>query len=901
MNSSDFDSRPAPIFGSQQNLLSGGSRLGLFGKLPVTNTSHSPTSSSGFVSPTSFGSTQPSTSGGSAALRPPFFFDTQSSTKRDSGSSQTGLFGSAIPNKLDTVSESPKTTVPLRDPLLGRPRSTSSSIVSVHSPSASPVQRPAPELESEEFSDNDVFEKPRSRRGGTASKTRGKMAEHRPKFSSLEDLENDERHALFNTIDRFRELGLGEDIPLPQLVVVGDQSSGKSSLLEGLTEISFPISATLCTRFATQIMLRRTKDKDQPGQVRVSIIPGPDSSEDEGQKEILQNFKREFEEPEFGPETFQEVLDSAAEAMGIPSPGDKPRSEFHKRFSRDILKIELSGPRHPHLTVVDIPGLFHSASEDQTAEDRNTIRDLIEKYIEDPRTIIMAVMDGRNNFANQGVFDMARTADPEGKRTVGIITKCDAIQEGDEGEALRLALGLSEKLHHGWFVVKNRSTADIMKGVTIAERHESEIQFFRKAPWNSLNPGQIGIGKLKPFLGKLLYEHVRDEFPKLVDEIDKLVENTQQDLAELGESRITAQEQRKYLTRIANEYERRVTDCLDGKLRGRVRRDSPFKIRTHIQNLNDKFGADMKVFGHTRYFKTLENEDEHGPSDSIQRRTADAAVAAPKDIYAWIKVAYRDSRGPELAGLINPNVVVELFREQAENWGPVAKKHLDTVIKVVKKFNMELFNDVITNETIRRRLLAHLSKELSIAIEAAQSQLNQLVEDECSGILQTVNDGFAEALAVTRRDRVLARLNLIDLSNPDEYDDDEEEDGDAIGEIMPSPVKPNSLNLKAIMKAVFLSNEDSAVYDIHDILKSYYGISMKRFTDNVIVQVIERRLLGRDGPLRLLTSEFISELNDHALGSIAREDFDITRTRKELEQTLERARKAQEAASVLGF
>ncbi|KAL5394140.1 hypothetical protein PMIN03_013072, partial [Paraphaeosphaeria minitans] len=195
--------------------------------------------------------------------------------------------------------------------------------------------------------------------------------------------------------------------------------------------------------------------------------------------------------------------------MGLPGPNTENLEDLEKRFSDDILKIELSGPDHHHLSVVDVPGLFHNPTKYQTEEDRAIIRKLIEDYITDKRTIILAVMDARNNLANQEVFSMARAADPAGKRTVGIITKCDALQPGDEQGVFRIAKNEVERLNHGWFVVKNRSTQEIVAGVTIEDRHRREKQFFATvAPWTELKKNRTGIYALKAFLGGLLYDHI---------------------------------------------------------------------------------------------------------------------------------------------------------------------------------------------------------------------------------------------------------------------------------------------------------------------------------------------------------------------------------------------------------
>lgn len=718
----------------------------------------------------------------------------------------------------------------------------------------------------------------------------------RQNFSNLEALDSAARSQLFDIIDKFRELNISEDISLPQLVVVGDQSSGKSSLLEGLTEISFPVASDLCTRFATQIVLRRADDDE--GHVRASIIPGADANLDPDVREKLLEFQVSLTEAEFGPESFAKILDEAAVYMGIPKPGDKVEDTPDKRFSNDILKIELSGPHHPHLTIVDVPGLFHNSTIYQTEEDRELIRNLIKSYIEDPRTIIMAVMDGRNNLANQEVFRMARKVDPEGRRTVGIITKCDAVQPGDEAGVIQIASNKVEKLRHGWFTVRNRSTKEIQDGVTIQQRHLKEKEFFKKAPWNRLSRDKTGIENLKPFLGHLLYEHVRDEFPKLVDEINRLVIETEDALAELGIARTTPTEQRIYLTKIANEYERTVTDCLDAKFRGYIDPKSPLKIRTHIQNMNVGFAKRMQIEGHTREFKseteepkaeahlpdpyTTSEREEHErgygyqSDDEYPIPENPRSKLDPEDIFEWIRVTYKESRGPELPGLINYNVVIQMFREQTTNWKAVSGEYVRSVVDTVSKFNAEVFNRVVSDETVRKKLQTSLSKATGAVITQAYRELDQILEDERAGILQTVNSSFGASHQALRHLRALEALEKQKGEN-------------------------GMVNLQQVAKIFNLSNEDTTVRDVHDILKVYYGISLDRFTDNVVLQVVERHLLGKNGPVRLLRSEYVSGLEDLELRNIACEDYQAAAKRRELQARLERARSAQEAASVIPF
>jgi hypothetical protein len=71
--------------------------------------------------------------------------------------------------------------------------------------------------------------------------------------SSLQALQSADQRKVMDIVDKLRRTGLSGIVELPQLVVCGDQSSGKSSVLEAITEIPFPRKENLCTRFATEV------------------------------------------------------------------------------------------------------------------------------------------------------------------------------------------------------------------------------------------------------------------------------------------------------------------------------------------------------------------------------------------------------------------------------------------------------------------------------------------------------------------------------------------------------------------------------------------------------------------------------------------------------------------------
>jgi len=152
--------------------------------------------------------------------------------------------------------------------------------------------------------------------------------------------------------------------------------------------------------------------------------------------------------------------------MGLPLPGQN-RKVDEESFSHNILKIELSGPENEHFSVVDLPGLFRSILSSQsvmisdllnlleptagqtTKQDMNVVRQMVKKYLSNPRSIILlvchgfqfgstplinvrAVVPANVDIATQEICQMAEDADPNGQRTLGVLTKPDLVDKGAE-------------------------------------------------------------------------------------------------------------------------------------------------------------------------------------------------------------------------------------------------------------------------------------------------------------------------------------------------------------------------------------------------------------------------------------------------------------------------------------
>jgi hypothetical protein len=147
---------------------------------------------------------------------------------------------------------------------------------------------------------------------GSGTASRGRVTKGDVDTGFLEELQTDEQRRILDTVAQVRKCGLESVLSLPQLVVCGDQSAGKSSVLEALTEIPFPRNDNLCTRFATEIILRRAPNDS----LTIKIIPDSQRPTDE------QTSLKGFEESITDFDELPEIMGMAMDIMGKLLPED---------------------------------------------------------------------------------------------------------------------------------------------------------------------------------------------------------------------------------------------------------------------------------------------------------------------------------------------------------------------------------------------------------------------------------------------------------------------------------------------------------------------------------------------------------------------------------------------------
>ncbi|RYH24927.1 hypothetical protein EON65_16210 [archaeon] len=329
----------------------------------------------------------------------------------------------------------------------------------------------------------------------------------------MEETFTKEVRPLLDLIDRLREMGVQKEISLPQIVVMGDQSSGKSSVLQSISGIPFPRGSGLVTRCPLELIMK----KSEPGSTWVA--------------EASIRWNRE-QPSESGPVSNIDELGKKVSALT-----DILSKSGENGFSSDSIVVRLSDPEAPDLTLIDLPGIVRTATSGQNINVISQVNDLIQHYITLPNTIILAVVPCNQDIATIDILERASLADPQGIRTLGVLTKPDLIGPGSEDEVVEVLLNKRKPLRLGYIMVKNSSQKQLNENVSVVQARAEEDKFFSAHSVFSkyLDKNLVGTSNLTVHLTKLLVSHIQSTLPSLIRELRALLASSKQELSSIGE------------------------------------------------------------------------------------------------------------------------------------------------------------------------------------------------------------------------------------------------------------------------------------------------------------------------------------------------------------------------------
>ncbi|KAI1757990.1 P-loop containing nucleoside triphosphate hydrolase protein [Xylaria castorea] len=693
--------------------------------------------------------------------------------------------------------------------------------------------------------------------------------------ATLDELNSPTARVLLDTIDSLRELQIGEIVNLPQIIVVGDQSSGKSSVLEAISGVRFPTKGDVCTRFATELIIRRAQETKID--VRVDAAASGSS--------------HQFSRTIFNQDTLPEIISEATKQMRI-------RQGSKKGFSRDVLRVEVTGPHVPSLTLVDLPGFFHSETEDQTIEDRKIVRQLANSYMKQPKSIILAVVSANHNLANQIVVEEARRHDPNRERTLGVITKPDLAGRGSQDEKKYLQLAKAQesvhKLRLGWHVLRNRPEGE--EQTTTEDRDAEEEAFFRTGAWSTISSDSRGIASLRKKLSRMLLEHIQKTLPGLIEDIKTNLSTRRQALEKLGKPRSETEDLRAYLLEIAEKFQRLARDGVEGRYNdeffgGLYSDHETRKLRALLRRLNCAFHATLVTKGMDRKIE-WEDEDNISSCDAsfgwmwdeenvpeylesflrLFDRFPKPAVVSESDIREELEQLAAANQGTEFPGLPNGNLGFQLFRIQMRPWNDIADFYLNQVISFAKSFVEELLIHItgVDEQTANAVLVVYVDRFFERKREMLRKKLREILRPYADAYCPPLDMAFHRTLLTTTIRREAVRVaSLLEEEFPAAFT---EKGG-------------RGLSRNAVERAFSNVEMDRAsefgIEKVIDMTMTHFQISLGAFAQNVVNLAVENCLIS--DLHTILTPQMVFRMSEERLKELASESEAVQSKRQALQ------------------
>lgn len=360
---------------------------------------------------------------------------------------------------------------------------------------------------------------------------------------------------LVKKIQDLRHIGIEDShITLPKICVIGDQSTGKSSLIEGMSEIKVPRSSGTCTRCPMEINLSGSDSAHgQPWTCRVYLsrkymFDGSGKIGKLKKSQPLGPWIKTDQEDEL----FVTITDKSqiAEAikwaqLAILNPGSSPANYIpgqnmatdphysEVKFSPNIVRLDISARGFPSLSFYDLPGVINQVELDEERYLVTLLENLVKDYICQENCIVLLTIPMTDDVMNSSAARIMNDISGAKKRALGVLTKPDRVQAGEPYDQwIEILEGDKFALGHGYYVVRNNPDPTVEHAVA----REEESDFFVSSPWVSELAAyreRFGTCNLQTALSKLLFQQIQGCLPGIINEINKKAARIDDELSRL--------------------------------------------------------------------------------------------------------------------------------------------------------------------------------------------------------------------------------------------------------------------------------------------------------------------------------------------------------------------------------
>uniref|UniRef100_A0A8C6UF84 Dynamin-1-like protein n=1 Tax=Neogobius melanostomus TaxID=47308 RepID=A0A8C6UF84_9GOBI len=652
---------------------------------------------------------------------------------------------------------------------------------------------------------------------------------------------------LIPIINRLQEVFLtvgAEVIQLPQIVVVGCQSSGKSSVLESLVGRDFlPRGSGIVTRRPLVLQLINVP----PMKERLKLINKWYGVKAEEWGTFLHCKNQIFSD-------FNEIR------REIESETDRTLGE-NKGISPEPIYLKIFSPKVLNLTLVDLPGITKVPVGDQPEDIETQVQEMILSFIGNPNSLILAVSPANSDLATSDALKLAREADPDGRRTLLVVSKLDLMDAGTD--ALEVLLGRVIPVRLGIIGVVNRSQHDINTQKSLEDSLKDEHAFLQRH-YPSL-ASRAGSRYLAKTLSRLLMHHIRDCLPELKTRLTVLSAQYQAQLNGYGQP---VEDYSATLLQIVTKFASDYCNTIDGTAR-------------YIQTSELCGGARMCYIFHETFGRTLQSIDPLGGLTELDILTAIRNATGPRPALFVPEVSFELLVKRQIKRLEEPSLrCVELVHEE-----------LQRIIQHCTSFStQELLRFPKLHDSIVEVVTGLLRKRLPITNE----MVHNLVAIELAYI-NTKHPDFTDAAQVSAS--VNSQQTEV-LDGGKHWKNEKVGVDKAPAGGFGSPSKAQAVNLldtsvPASRKLSAREQRDCEV--IQRLIKSYFLIVRKSIQDSVPKTVMHFLV---NFVKEHLQSELVGQLYKQSLlQELLIESQDTAQQRTEVAQMLEALKKANNIIS----
>uniref|UniRef100_O35303-3 Isoform 3 of Dynamin-1-like protein n=1 Tax=Rattus norvegicus TaxID=10116 RepID=O35303-3 len=457
--------------------------------------------------------------------------------------------------------------------------------------------------------------------------------------------------ALIPVINKLQDVfnTVGADIiQLPQIVVVGTQSSGKSSVLESLVGRDLlPRGTGVVTRRPLILQLVHVSPEDK--RKTTGEENGKFQSWNPATWKNSRHLSKGVEAEEWGKflHTKNKLYTDFDEIRQEIENETERISGNNKGVSPEPIHLKVFSPNVVNLTLVDLPGMTKVPVGDQPKDIELQIRELILRFISNPNSIILAVTAANTDMATSEALKISREVDPDGRRTLAVITKLDLMDAGTD--AMDVLMGRVIPVKLGIIGVVNRSQLDINNKKSVTDSIRDEYAFLQKKYPSLAN--RNGTKYLARTLNRLLMHHIRDCLPELKTRINVLAAQYQSLLNSYGEP---VDDKSATLLQLITKFATEYCNTIEGTAK-------------YIETSELCGGARICYIFHETFGRTLESVDPLGGLNTIDILTAIRNATGPRPALFVPEVSFELLVKRQIKRLEEPSLrCVELVHEEMQ-------------------------------------------------------------------------------------------------------------------------------------------------------------------------------------------------------------------------------------------